>query len=156
MLVRQRLRKEGRTLTTHKEPVLTGRASTRHTKHKGTGKDPHLQTRPAFQGDISSADFGEWHCQLHSNRELRNSLPQGVGFSSRKMFFLVQIGIVLEQEHELLQRKRIHVGHCQHARETGDRQELRVQSLDWEDPLEEEMATHSSILAWRIPMDRGA
>ena len=26
----------------------------------------------------------------------------------------------------------------------------------WEDPLEEGMATHSSILAWRIPMDRGA
>ena len=24
-------------------------------------------------------------------------------------------------------------------------------TLDWEDPLEEEMATHSSILAWRIP-----
>ena len=35
-------------------------------------------------------------------------------------------------------------------------QELRVQSLAQEDPLEEEMATHSSILAWRIPMDRGA
>ena len=31
-----------------------------------------------------------------------------------------------------------------------------VLSLDWEDPLEEGMATHSSILAWRIPMDRGA
>ena len=30
------------------------------------------------------------------------------------------------------------------------------QSLDWEDPLEEGMATHFSILAWRIPMDRGA
>ena len=29
-------------------------------------------------------------------------------------------------------------------------------SLGWEDPLEEGMATHSSILAWRIPMDRGA
>ena len=28
--------------------------------------------------------------------------------------------------------------------------------LGWEDPLEEAMATHSSILAWRIPMDRGA
>ena len=28
--------------------------------------------------------------------------------------------------------------------------------LDQEDPLEKEMATHSSILAWRIPMDRGA
>ena len=32
--------------------------------------------------------------------------------------------------------------------------ETRVQSLSWEDPLEEGMATHSSILAQRIPMDR--
>ena len=31
------------------------------------------------------------------------------------------------------------------------RQETRVQSLGWEDPLEKEMATHSSILAWKIP-----
>ena len=29
-------------------------------------------------------------------------------------------------------------------------QEMRVQSLGWEDPLEEEMATHSGILAWKI------
>ena len=28
---------------------------------------------------------------------------------------------------------------------------MRVQSLDWEDPLEEGVATLSSILAWRIP-----
>ena len=34
--------------------------------------------------------------------------------------------------------------------------ETWVQSLGWEDPLEEAMATHSSILAWRIPVDRGA
>ena len=32
--------------------------------------------------------------------------------------------------------------------------ETWVQSLGWEDPLEEGMATHSSILAWRISMDR--
>ena len=31
-----------------------------------------------------------------------------------------------------------------------------IQSLGWEDPLEEGMATHTSILAWRIPMDREA
>ena len=30
-------------------------------------------------------------------------------------------------------------------------QEMRVKSLGQEDPLEEEMATHSNILAWRIP-----
>ena len=34
--------------------------------------------------------------------------------------------------------------------------ETWVQSRGWEDPLEEGMATHSSILSWRIPMDRGA
>ena len=33
-------------------------------------------------------------------------------------------------------------------------QETRVRSLGWEDPQEEGMTTHSSILAWRIPMDR--
>ena len=35
-------------------------------------------------------------------------------------------------------------------RETG------VRSLGWEDPLEEDLGTHSIILVWRIPMDRGA
>jgi len=33
--------------------------------------------------------------------------------------------------------------------------ETWVRSLGWKDPLEEGMATHSSFLAWRIPMDRG-
>jgi len=37
----------------------------------------------------------------------------------------------------------------------GDIRDL-VRSLGWEDPLEEVIATHSSILAWRILMDRGA
>ena len=35
-------------------------------------------------------------------------------------------------------------------------QETCVQSLSWEDPLEEGIAIHSSILAWRIPIARGA
>ena len=30
-------------------------------------------------------------------------------------------------------------------------QEIQIHSLGWEDPLEKEMATHSSILAWGIP-----
>ena len=32
---------------------------------------------------------------------------------------------------------------------------MRIRSLGREDPLEEGMATHSSIIAWRNPMDRG-
>ena len=35
-------------------------------------------------------------------------------------------------------------------------QETWVQFLGWEDPMEEGLATHSSILAWSIPMSRGA
>ena len=35
-------------------------------------------------------------------------------------------------------------------------QETWVRSLGWEDPLEKGMAIHSSILSWRIPIDRGA
>ena len=35
-------------------------------------------------------------------------------------------------------------------------QKTWIRSLDWEDPLEEVMATHSSILAWRIPLNRRA
>ena len=34
--------------------------------------------------------------------------------------------------------------------------ETWVRSLGWEDPLEEGMATYSSVLVWRIPMDKGA
>ena len=42
------------------------------------------------------------------------------------------------------------------VKKTPAMQETCVQSLGWEDPLEEGMATRSSILAWIIPMDRGA
>ena len=35
-------------------------------------------------------------------------------------------------------------------------QEMRVRPLGWEDPLAKEMATHSSILAWRIPWTKEA
>ena len=37
----------------------------------------------------------------------------------------------------------------------GDRRDV-AQSLGWEEPLEEDVATHFSILVWRIPIDRGA
>ena len=34
--------------------------------------------------------------------------------------------------------------------------EIRIQATGWEDPLEEDMAAHSSILAWEIPQTEGA
>ena len=44
---------------------------------------------------------------------------------------------------------------CSAVKNPPTMQEMWVQSLGGEDPLEEEMATYSSILAWKIPMDRG-
>ena len=40
---------------------------------------------------------------------------------------------------------------AQRVKRLSTMQEARVRSLGWEDPLEKEMAAHSSILAWRIP-----
>ena len=42
------------------------------------------------------------------------------------------------------------------GKESPAKEETQVQSLSQDDPLEEETATHPSILAWRIPMVRGA
>ena len=42
------------------------------------------------------------------------------------------------------------------GKESLAKQETHVQSLGWDDPLEKEMAIHCSMLAWRLPMDRGA
>ena len=38
----------------------------------------------------------------------------------------------------------------------GKESACNAEDMGWEDPLEESMSTHSSILAWRIPIDRGA
>ena len=43
-----------------------------------------------------------------------------------------------------------------HGGSDGKESSCHVGALGWEDPLEEGMATHSNILAWKIPMDRGA
>ena len=45
---------------------------------------------------------------------------------------------------------------AQLVKNLSEMQETPVRLQGWEDPLEEGMATHSSILAWRIPLDRGA
>ena len=47
--------------------------------------------------------------------------------------------------------ERLHFLFAQMVKNLPPVQETLVQSLGWEDPLEKGMATHSSILAWRIP-----
>ena len=46
------------------------------------------------------------------------------------------------------------MGHM--VKNLGEMRETRIQSLDWEDLLEKEMVTRSSILAWRIPWTEGS
>ena len=47
--------------------------------------------------------------------------------------------------------KKINHGKNRMVKNLAALHETRVRSLDWEDPLEKGMVTHSSILAWRIP-----
>ena len=74
---------------------------------------------------------------------------------------MLQIGMPLRQRGSLKLRRggwgllRWH-SNKEPACQVRRRLETQVGSLGWEDPLEKEMATHSSILAWRIAMDRGA
>ena len=68
----------------------------------------------------------------------------------RQLGALHSLGTV-ESNHLLLWTKLLV---AQMVKNLPSMQETRVQSLGWEDPLEEEVATHSSILAWRSPWKR--
>ena len=59
-----------------------------------------------------------------------------------------------ENSREMLESKEPRTGAslvAQRLKRLPAMRETWVQSLGWEDPLEKEMATHSSILAWRVP-----
>ena len=57
----------------------------------------------------------------------------------------------VERKNEIVKDIREVVRKCQLVKNLLTMQEIRAQSLGLEDPLEGEMAAHSSILAWRIP-----
>ena len=61
------------------------------------------------------------------------------------------IGIYMFPSSPLLELASLVAQQIKKPSATQETQETRVRSLGWDDPLEEGMATHSSILAWRIP-----
>ena len=64
----------------------------------------------------------------------KEKCSQGDTFSFKHLFSLLRVSLVAQMVKRL-----------------SAMQETRFQSLGWENPLEKEMATHSSILAWKIP-----
>ena len=87
-------------------------------------------------------DGGAWWAAVYGVAQSRTRLKRLSSSSSSSMEFLVKrttATLRLSGKESAVQ----------------ELQETQVQSLGWEDPLEKEMETHSSILAWRIPMDRG-
>ena len=88
-------------------------------------------------------DGGAWWAAVYGVAQSRTRLKRLSSSSSSSMEFLVKrttATLRLSGKESAVQ----------------ELQETQVQSLGWEDPLEKEMETHSSILAWRIPMHRGA
>lgn len=67
---------------------------------------------------FSLTDFWEKWWKHHPYKELWNSLSQRLGFSPRKMLFLLNLRVILERQQRLLCNTRIHTGDCQHSRET--------------------------------------
>ena len=101
--------------------------------------------------------FLEFSCFFYDPTDVGNLISGSSAFSK-------SILNIWKFKVHVLRRLKLPVGNqgnwaslvAQLVRNPSAMQETPVQSLGWEDPLEERMATHSSILAWRIPMDRGA
>ena len=70
-------------------------------------------------------------------------------------YFLQLVMVLTRQFDSFLWASQVVLVVKNHLRKQ-ETKEMQVGSLGWEDPLEEAMATHSSIFAWRIPVDRGA
>ena len=62
---------------------------------------------------------------------------------------LTHMHILLQHSHDLAMSEASLV--AQRVKNLPAKQKTQVRSLGWEDPLEKEMAMHSSILAWKIP-----
>ena len=92
-------------------------------------------------------------------------------FNTDSQFCKTVVNTTRNRKEELLQLDKCYLqnSYCHHnchhiwaslvvqmVKNPPAKQEILVQSLGWEDPLEEAMAIHFSILTWRISMERGA
>ena len=85
------------------------------------------------QGRMSALKF--WGPRLRILGALGLNSPIFLGFQEGQQFLLEAEGMLISQEMQ----------------KTEFTESQGIRSLGWEDPLEKEMATHSSILAWKIP-----
>ena len=79
-------------------------------------------------------DKGAWRTTVHGIKRVGHNLET----KPQTIFICIEVQLILIFSGDSV------------VKNPSAKQDL-VQSLGWEDPLEEEMATHSSILAWRIP-----
>ena len=110
----------------------------------------------ALASIVSEADvFLEFASFFYDQTNVGNLISGSSAFSKSSLYickFLVHILLKpsLDFEHDLASMLRASLV-AQRLKRLPAIQETWVRSLGWEDPLEKEMATHSSILAWRIP-----
>ena len=85
---------------------------------------------------------------LHNGGHSKSSYHASLYIVTKK-FFLVMRTFKIYSQYSIINDSHSLV--TQMVKNLPAMQETQVRSLGWEDPLEEGMATHSSILAWRIP-----
>ena len=97
-----------------------------------------------------------WWVSLHAFTVTCEFLYSWSSFSADLINTLIFQGVLLKKKYICASQIHIYVHIyaslvAQRLKHLPPMRETRVRSLGWEDPLEKEMATHSSILAWRIP-----
>ena len=112
------------------------------------GRDIHLELLFIHSGTINKLSQCAQHCSREGN--------QGKEASKAKIPTLTHFTFLWEEMGLHSYGRRWASLVAWFLKNLPAVQETLILTLGWEDPLGEGMATHSSILVWRIPMDRGA
>ena len=98
---------------------------------------------------VLGVQCSDWYLYtLHNGGHSKSSYHASL-YIVTKNFFLVMRTFKIYSQYSIINDSHSLV--TQMVKNRPEMQETQVRSLGWEDPLEEGMATHSSILAWRIP-----
>ena len=91
------------------------------------------------------------HLQQTAQKDLEGTMLSEMSDKGRQIEYVIIYMWELKNKTNIYKYIHTHNKMAQIVKNLSAMQETGLQSLDWKDPLEKEMATHSGILGWRIP-----